>query len=117
MIDILAPDNRLLPRITKTRDQLARRVRRDNEQPLPADFDLVAFERTLDNSLAEHFRYQQLQAEAHAMGRLTTAEAQTIYVALGDPPGVNGWSEVADLATKLVVTEVLMELLQRRIVQ
>lgn len=106
--------NRLEVRITHARDCLARRVRIDNDAPLPVSLDLVAFEQTLDNTPLEHFAFQEAQARAHASGRLTTDEAQIIYMALGTGSSRNGWSARTDLATKLIVTEVMTELLSHR---
>lgn len=115
MFDILAPDNRLLPRIARYRDALARGVRVDNGEPLPANFNVVAFERNLDNTLPDHFEYQNTQAWAHATGLISAGEAQTIYMALGEVPAADGWASGTDLATKVVVTEIVMELLLKRL--
>lgn len=106
-------DNRLLTRIAKARDCLTRGVRIDTGEPLPADFDAAGLERSMDNTLAEFAAFQGLQSRAHLMGVLTTAEAQTIYVALGgEAPAANGWASDTDLATKLIVTQVLHELMR-----
>lgn len=106
-------DNRLLARIANARDCLARGVRVDNGTPLPADFDAAGLERSMDNTLAEFAAFQNLQARAHVLGLLTTAEAQTVYAALGgEAPGANGWASETDLATKLIVTQVLHELMR-----
>lgn len=110
---MLPGENRITQRIERTRDALNRRVRVDTGEPLPADFDPIAFERTLDNEVLEHFAYQSAQSHAHAAGRLSTSEAQTIYVALGEVPDETGWAAGTDLATKLVVTQVLAELIRR----
>lgn len=108
-------DNRLLARIAKAREALARGVRIDTGEPLPPTFDAAELDRSLDNSMVEFAAYQSLQARAHAMGTLTTAEAQTIYVALGgEAPSANGWAAETDLPTKLVVTQILHELMSAR---
>jgi hypothetical protein len=107
--------NRIAERIARYRDNLSRRVRMDNGQPLPANLDLTAFERTLDNTPFEHVAYQNAQARAHATGTLTTAEAQTVYIALGEAPSASGWAAGTDLATKLVVTELMAELVGRSV--
>jgi len=106
--------NRLEFRIAHARDCIARRVRIDNGEPLPIGIDLVAFERGLDNTALEHFAFQEAQARAHASGRLTTDEAQIIYMALGATGSAGGWAKGTDLATKVIVTEVIAELLARR---
>ena len=69
------------------------------------DINVLTFE--------DHFGYQTQQSYAHAGGKLTTAEAQTIYVALGESMNADngGWAQNVDLATKIVVTQVMGELL------
>jgi hypothetical protein len=61
----------------------------------------------------EHFAYQNAQAAAHAQGKLTADEAMIVYRALGavrsDSNG--GWSARTDLATKVIVTKLISELL------
>lgn len=80
-----------------------------------------AWTRTIDETLAlegdDHFRFQQLQSQAHAMGNLTTDEAQIVYLALGESgSGSNGgWSAAADTATKFVVTQLMGELLAKKL--
>lgn len=110
---MLPGETKLSQSIERTRDALSRRVRVDNGQPLPADFDIVAFERTMDNTPADHASMQRVQSQAHALGRIPTAEAQVIYIALGEVPAEDGWAAGTDLATKIVVTQALSELLGR----
>lgn len=109
----LPGESRISQRIARTAAALDARVRLDTGEPLPADLDLDAFARTLDNSLIEHFTYQTVQSRAFAMGLLTYEEAQTIYVALGEVPAEDGWAAGTSLATKLVVTQVLAELIAK----
>lgn len=65
----------------------------------------------------EHFAYQELQARSHLEGTLTTDEATIVYVALGEvgSPSNGGWASGTDLATKVVVTRLMAELLQKRL--
>lgn len=65
---------------------------------------------------AEHFAYQQAQAQAHAAGRISTDEALLIYAALGEIGSAanGGWASSTDLATKVAVTLSMGELLKRR---
>ena len=62
---------------------------------------------------SEHFQYQEKQAQAHASGKLSTEEANILYVALGEigADSNGGWAEGTNLATKIVVTMVIGELL------
>lgn len=101
--------NRILEAIERTRAPLSEGKGLDGNPIDPQA--LKRLDKSLNNTLAEHFTYQQTQARAHAMGRITTEEAQTIYMALGDPPAANGWASGTDLATKVVITEVMAELL------
>ena len=106
--------DRLTPIITKTRAALIAGVRMDDGSPL--DPEAVArLEAGLANDLDTHFRSQNAQAEAHAMGRISTEEAQVIYLALGEVPVEDGWAEGTDLATKVVVTEFLVGLVGAQI--
>ena len=72
----------------------------------------------LDNGMAvefdEHYEYQQLQARFHATGMLTPEAAQIVYIALGECGSVNngGWATNTDTATKVIVTQLMHELLQ-----
>lgn len=65
----------------------------------------------------EHFEYQNVQARAHVEQTLTTEEAQTIYVALGEVGSAanGGWAEGTDTATKVAVTQAIGELLTKRV--
>jgi hypothetical protein len=75
----------------------------------------------LDTAMAltfeDHFSFQELQARAHVEQQLSTDAAQLIYVALGEvgSDANGGWSASADTATKVVVTQLMGELLQRRL--
>lgn len=103
---MLDTNDRLTPAIDRQRAAIRAGVRIDNGEPITAD--LVAFEKSLDNSLAEVFTYQNLKSRAQVMGKITVEEAQVIYRALGgEVPSPNGWGADTDLATKVVVTSVL----------
>jgi hypothetical protein len=99
--------DRITPAILKQRAALVAGVRVDTGEPLPPDIDLAAFERRLDNTLADHFAYQTIQSHAHAAGRITTEEALVVYTALGEVPAADGWAPGTDLATKVIVTNFL----------
>jgi len=66
----------------------------------------VTFERKMDITFEEHFAYQNAQARAHALGKITTDEALAIYAALGEvgSPDNGGWAAGTDLPTKVAVT-------------
>ena len=77
----------------------------------------VAERTKLDDAMAvefdEHYEYQQLQARFHVTGMLTPEAAQIVYNALGETGSVNngGWATNTDTATKVVVTQLMSELL------
>jgi hypothetical protein len=74
----------------------------------------------LDANLAvefdEHFTFQSMQARAHAEGKLATDEALIVYAALGElgSDSNGGWAAGTDTATKVVVTQLMGEMLARR---
>ncbi len=98
--------NRIEAAIGRLRTRIEQGVKPDGS---PITGDLGALETGLALGGLEHYAFQTKQATAHATGKLSTGEAQTIYLALnGEAPGPNdGWSADADLATKVVVTEVI----------
>ncbi len=66
-----------------------------------------------DDMKLEHYEfvwYQNLQARAHAMGTITTQEAQTLYNALGGEYFQPDWPEGTSLATKTAITQIMLEL-------
>lgn len=77
----------------------------------------AALDETLALTFEEHFTFQQVQARAHAEGVITTDEAHLVYVALGEvgSPANGGWADETDTALKALVTQVVGELLARRL--
>jgi hypothetical protein len=79
---------------------------------------LTEIDKTLDLQFDEWFEFQQLQAQAHAMGRLETDAAQLIYRSLNGEhmSQVNGgWAKGVDTATKFIITQLMGELLSLKI--
>ena len=74
--------------------------------------DLVALEREMAISVVEHFAYQSAQSRAFAAGAITQAEAMSIYTALGEAPGSDGWAAGTSLARKIAVTTIMPVLLR-----
>lgn len=66
---------------------------------------------------AEHFAYQEGQARAHVSGTITADEAQIIYASLGEVGSASngGWAVNTDLATKVVVTQIMAELVKHEV--
>lgn len=98
--------NRVQAAIDRTREKIKTvdaQALTDLDKALAVDFD-------------DHFQYQEIQAQAHAEEKLTTEEAQIIYIALGEVGSASngGWATGADLATKSVVTTLMGHLLAER---
>jgi hypothetical protein len=99
-------------RIERLRAALAKGEKLNGE---PITADLVAFEKSLDNTFTDHYAMQGIQSRLFASGKIGLAVAQTIYVALGEAPAEDGWAAGTDLATKVVVTEYLGAMLRGQI--
>ena len=67
-------------------------------------------------SMHEHFAFQEAQSQAFVAGKLTLEEAALVYEALGEiHTDLNdGWAAGTDLATKVVVFQLMGELLWSR---
>jgi len=61
----------------------------------------------------EHFQFQSIQAQYHALGVLSPEAAQIIYVALGEHHNRRngGWATDCNTATKCAITKLMQELL------
>jgi hypothetical protein len=75
---------------------------------------LAEIDKTLDLTFEEHFKFQELQAQNHAAGVLTTEAAQIVYASLGESMSSSngGWTAGVDTATKFIVTQLMGELLK-----
>lgn len=104
-----AATNRIEAAAARRRAQLATGLKTDGT---PITVSLAAIEKEQDLTHIEWFGYQNAQARAHATGKLSTAEAQTIYMALGgEVMSTSGWSSSTDLALKLTIVQVMGELM------
>jgi hypothetical protein len=65
----------------------------------------------------EHFAFQREQSQAHAGGILSPEVAQQVYNALGEvhTPSNGGWAKGTSTATKCLVTQLMHELLSRKV--
>jgi hypothetical protein len=79
----------------------------------PIKASLEQLEATLALIGKDHFDYQQVKSKAHALGKINTDEALTVHNALGDYPNADngGWQSGVNLATKVIVTQMIKELL------
>lgn len=103
--------NRIEAAAARLRERIAQGVKPDGS---PITADLSELERDQNLTHIEWFAYQNAQARAHATGKLSTAEAQTIYSALGgEGMSATGWADHVDLALKVTITQVIGELMQR----
>ena len=89
---------------------------RERLSALPAE-QLDSIDKTLDLEPGDHYDYQNLQASAHAGGKLTTDEALTWYSAVGETgAGSNGgWSRGTDTALKYAITIMAQKLMEGRL--
>ena len=73
---------------------------------------LANLEKTMETSWDELFQYQNAQARAHAMGKISSEEAMLLYNLLGrENPTEEKWNQLS-LAQKVAVTQVMAELLE-----
>ena len=86
-------------------------------QGKPIEEALKKLDKEMGLTFSDHFDYQNLQARAHASGKISADEARTIYAALGEVMNSDngGWQPHVDLAMKTVITQVIQELLSIRI--
>ena len=106
-------------RILECADRYVERIKKQSEKGValsgkPIEASLVRLEQSLALESWEHAQYQQHQARAHASGKLTTEEAQTIYIALGEAMSTKngGWKSHVKLPLKLAITQTMEELLK-----
>ena len=88
-----------------------------DHQGKPIDEALETLAKTMALSFTDHFEYQNLQAQAHASGKISADEARTIYAALGEVMNSDngGWQPHVDLAMKAMITQIMRELVSIRI--
>lgn len=74
---------------------------------------IAALEESMALTFKEHYAYQNKQAEAHVMGKISLDEAQTMYMALGEVGNAaNGyWAKGTSLALKVTITKLIGELM------
>lgn len=106
MADTLTADNRVLAYANRVQ-ALLDNGRKPDGTLITAD--LGELEKSLALTPVEVFGYQNAQARAFATGKLSYAEAQTIYTAIGEG---GDWAEGTDLALKLTITQLMGELLR-----
>ena len=77
------------------------------------DEALASLDETCAMEFTEHARYQDAQARAFISGRLSEADAQAAYSALGEVYNESngGWSQGTTLARKITVTQLVGELI------
>jgi len=97
--------NRITSSITRTREM----IEAATDVPLETRENLRS---ELDMTLEEYIRLHELKSLAQAQGELTLDEALTVYNLMGNTPMT---FNAQPLAEKMVLTNLLRELLQRRI--
>lgn len=80
------------------------------------DEQRASLDKSMDIEPFEHFAFQEEQARAHAMQKITPEEAMIIYNALGEvcSSSNGGWTKDTNLATKVTVTKIMGELIGSR---
>jgi hypothetical protein len=103
--------------LTKTRLSASIAEAQARIDALGDDPKVAKLDETLAVTFDEHFRFQQMQAEAHVSGILETDAALLIYAALGEVGSSKngGWAAGTNLATKVVITQLMGELLARKV--
>jgi len=96
--------NRITSSITRTREMI--------ESSDTTEATRTALHTKLDMTTEEYVRLHELKSLAQAQGELTLDEAMTVYNLMGETPSV---FNAQPLAEKMVLTNLLRELLQRRI--
>ena len=110
----LDPNNRILASAERNKQRIQGFI--DKGVDLRGEPIMESLER-LDEGMAlsfsDHVGYQEAQARAHDSGRITTDEAQTVYLALGEGMSSEngGWQEHVTLPLKLAITQVVGELM------
>ena len=86
---------------------------REKLAALPVE-QVESIDQTLNLDAGDYFDYQNLQASAHAGGRLSTDEALTWYNAVGTSASARngGWSQGVDTSLKYAVTIMAQRLLE-----
>jgi hypothetical protein len=81
----------------------------------PIGPSLVNMDETMSLTVQDHAAFQNQQLRAATMGKLNTDEALTISNALGEyhNPENGGWSDGVNLATKVIITQMVSELLAK----
>jgi plasmid maintenance system antidote protein VapI len=81
----------------------------------PIGPSLKKLEKEMGLSASEHAAFQRQQSQAAAMGDINTDESLAVYNALGDyyNKANDGWAPGVGLATKVIVTQMVSELLAR----
>jgi len=82
-------------------------------QGKPIGASLAALDQNMALTVKEHTDFQNHQTRAATIGRLNTDEAVTICAALGEGhnPDNGGWQPEVGLATKVIITKIISELL------
>lgn len=80
--------------------------------------DVAACDAKAAIDATEHFTFQQAQSRAACDGTLMIDEASVVYRALGFSYSLSngGWAPGTDTATKIVVTQLIAELLRKQLV-
>lgn len=99
--------NRIVASIARMEKQVAKRI----DDKLTTPEKLVEVHKTLDITIHEFVKFQELKSLACADGRLSLDEAQTVYNYLGTTPSTFNQQAVH---VKAVLTQLFQELLNQQ---
>ena len=111
-------ENRIADAIGRQQDRIDKLVESGVDlQGKPIAASLERLEESFALSVADHAAFQNQQAKANATGRLNTDEALLIYHALGEwaDESNGGWQAGVGIAAKVVITQIMQELLSEAI--
>jgi hypothetical protein len=111
-------ENRIADAIGRQQDRIDKLVESGVDlQGKPIAATLERLDESFALSVADHAAFQGQQAKANATGRLNTDEALLIYHALGEwaDESNGGWQAGVGLGAKVVITQIMEELLSEAI--
>lgn len=108
----------MLSETNRVTEAIARMEKRINDKLNHGETTQLELDRlygSLDLSIDEYVRFQELKSIASMDGTLTPDEAQTIYMHLGETP--YQFNDKQSLAVKCVLTQIFKELLEKSLVR
>ncbi len=100
--------------VNRIQDRIEQIDKQIKEGGIPAE-KIASLNKSLKTSWKDLVEYQNLQAAAHAAGKITTEEADLVYRLMGkENPTEEKWNRLS-VAEKVAITQLMAELLDWRI--